>query len=1220
MKKKLRFFALLAVLMVPWAARADELTVCTNTTSDTTYKLPIYGAYCDYGHTTESVYPSRMLNALSGGTITSLTYYAATTHANVSWSGTSFRVYLEEVDDTVYSESNGPWKKTSAATLVYEGPLAVVNQTLEIPLDDPYTYDGGHLLVHIENNGGAQWAHAYFRKASTTHRSSAYRTEYGTPAWPTNATFSSSETDLPMCTFTYSSGDASVCRVPNDLRVSEISANNATFSWVARNEESEWIVYLNGEEYTSTSDTFYTFNTLNAMTVYTVGVRSVCGAGDTSRMATAMFQTPCAAITTLPYTCDFEAANTGSSPLPSCWTRGVTSASNHYVINNSGNAHNSNRFLYIYGNGIIAALPVFDTTEINLAETQLTFYGKNGGGSVDVQVGAMNNPLDNSTFHLLGTLTLTNSQAHEFYELPLLGYQEGMGAYIALRGTTTSNAYIDDITIEPVPACSRPIVGTSTVLADEATITWSSTGTNFAVYYKKSSDASYTELDNFESTGDNNYSATLEELTPSTNYTFYVVALCDDDATPRSVDASFTTSCAMFSAENDMPLYFDFEDMPAGASFSRPCWNRVSFASSYSTWPQSYSQTGPGGVGQRAVYFYTDANAYQYIVMPPIDDLSNLMVSFSMRYISSGVGITVGVMTDANDTATFTPVRSFLPSSTNSSTWDDCETVLSQYEGEGHFIAFRIIPPTGTSGGVMMDNIHVDIAPSCMRPEVISVSNVSAYSGQLHIVDVSEGGNYLVELVHGNDTTTFSTSDTMVSLTELVPSTSYTVHVYKICPDGDTTTRSTNAAFQTPCVAVPIPWEENFNSLPQSNEVRNLLCWGYYNASWSNVMSGNGMGDLSTSYKHIKYGSSEGMDGSNHIVLNIYSTGVYPWFVTPQIDLSSDAALSFDLALNKWGTTQAPAGDLSDDRFIVAVTTDGGTTWTPLAMWGSDSTRDNYVYGNISSTSENIVLPLTQFVGDTIRIGFYGESTVSGDDNSIRIDNITVSSMNCMPPARLTVTNVASEEATLAWIGSGSYEYRYAPAADTSNWVTGTTSDTTITLTNLNASTYYLFMIHTDCGADGVSRWTSTAFRTECGVISVLPWNETFQSYTAEAGAGEASSITNIPCWDVYQTNGNLSFVQSSWNHEEGGANAVRIYAGNNYPTYMVLPTFEEHLENLMFTFWSNFDNTTLHMVVGYMTDGSLTSSFVPLDTIWAATDSDRNLWTYNEVIFPAGA
>jgi hypothetical protein len=124
--------------------------------------------------------------------------------------------------------------------------------------------------------------------------------------------------------------------------------------------------------------------------------------------------------------------------------------------------------------------------------------------------------------------------------------------------------------------------------------------------------------------------------------------------------------------------------------------------------------------------------------------------------------------------------------------------------------------------------------------------------------------------------------------------------------------------------------------------------------------------------------------GQYNMKLNIYGTYVKNWLVTPEFKPSQD--LTFDLALTDYNNSDPIENDTlqADDRFIVLVYADNA--WHILREWNNSGSE--YVYNTISATGENVTIDLSAYYGKKVKIAFYGESTESGGDNDLHIDNI----------------------------------------------------------------------------------------------------------------------------------------------------------------------------------------------------------------------------------------
>ena len=137
----------------------ETLTVYDGTVSKNT--VPAYIFYFDDFTRSQFVLPANDLAEMAGSSITSLTFY--TTSSNVPYTTeSSADVYLKEVDYTSISA----YEPKSSATIVYSGYFDIVNTDnggkMTINFSTPYTYQGGNLLVGIENTDDVGYKNIYF--------------------------------------------------------------------------------------------------------------------------------------------------------------------------------------------------------------------------------------------------------------------------------------------------------------------------------------------------------------------------------------------------------------------------------------------------------------------------------------------------------------------------------------------------------------------------------------------------------------------------------------------------------------------------------------------------------------------------------------------------------------------------------------------------------------------------------------------------------------------------------------------------------------------------------------------------------------------------------------------------------------------------------------------------------------------------------------------------
>ena len=343
------------------------------------------------------------------------------------------------------------------------------------------------------------------------------------------------------------------CANPENLTSTNIGTTSADLGW-SSNANSFTLYYKPATDSVFTSLSNITLNTNG---IYTLGnlipgmfydwyVAAECADGTLSpSFSSSSFSTQCMDIASVPMSWDFESnlfGGTSSYPLPSCWSKAGTY---NYPYVSMNNAHSGDYKLYFYNSysNAFAVLPAIDTAALPISSLQVTLYAKMTSNSYQcaIELGVMTDPSDLSTFTAVASYDLTD--AYTLYEFPLSSYS-GNGKYVAFHVTSTgsaySNTYVDDVTLDHVPACSRPMSLTSDPDITSAVLSWVSTASNFNLYYKESTG---TEWQNeFNISLDNNNEYELTNLSPATAYDWYVETACNDAAPLSSVIAHFYTT------------------------------------------------------------------------------------------------------------------------------------------------------------------------------------------------------------------------------------------------------------------------------------------------------------------------------------------------------------------------------------------------------------------------------------------------------------------------------------------------------------------------------------------------------------------------------------------------------------------------------------------------------------------------------------------------------
>ncbi len=164
------------------------VTVCDGT--DTHYNVPYkFDQNSDYTGT-EQIYPSTMLTNLTGRKLYSLTFYSSDNYV-VEVNG--MQVYLAEVDNTTFTS----WIDIPEnAVKVFDSNYTFGSGANAIEFDTPYTYNGGNLLVIIQNTANGTDSPLLKR---------FYAENYGQSAsWCKYSTYDGySVSYLAKCTFSY---------------------------------------------------------------------------------------------------------------------------------------------------------------------------------------------------------------------------------------------------------------------------------------------------------------------------------------------------------------------------------------------------------------------------------------------------------------------------------------------------------------------------------------------------------------------------------------------------------------------------------------------------------------------------------------------------------------------------------------------------------------------------------------------------------------------------------------------------------------------------------------------------------------------------------------------------------------------------------------------------------------------------------------------------------
>ncbi len=351
------------------------------------------------------------------------------------------------------------------------------------------------------------------------------------------------------------------CIAPSRFYKHNITATGAVIGWERNNGASNFLVeYSDGTStwsQTCTTDSVV-LTGLTPNTVYTVTVRAICNATDTSDIGEVMqLRTGCAIMTTLPYFESFENESTGGSSNTSfvnCWNRlndGTSYFGYPYVSASTSYAHTGDKGLYwynsnttvTYGSYQCVVLPEVDNTIYPANELKLSFWAKASSTSYhpEFYVGVMTDPDSIETFVVVDTVNVEGTAWTE-YEADLSSYV-GTGSYVAVKAvqsTTAWYAYVDDFTLDVSEInilCAAPTaLASSNVTATDVDLSWS--GSTAAYIVSVSNGVNTFAFDTVVA----DTAVSLTNLHPAMQYQWTVRSLCGTSDTSAPAEAaSFTT-------------------------------------------------------------------------------------------------------------------------------------------------------------------------------------------------------------------------------------------------------------------------------------------------------------------------------------------------------------------------------------------------------------------------------------------------------------------------------------------------------------------------------------------------------------------------------------------------------------------------------------------------------------------------------------------------------
>ena len=1118
----------------------------------------------------------------------------------------------------------------SSMQLVYDGSMLFeANSWNEIAFNTPFLYHGDSNLVVAFVRDASITGTTNFKYGTVQTYATAYKYTSGSSTYAYR-TKSAANMAFIACNHVPS------CPRPADVTVGNVDTGSFELSWTGSSEGYTVVVSLSPIDPASavasdsvsvlTSDTSHiTVTGLAPQTTYYYYLRSDCGDEHSTWTIEGSLQTLCTP-KAIPFFEDFNGmvalANGDGTAMeggaPPCWDV-FSSHSGSYIAlySSSTYRYGSSGYSLKFRSGAAdvsnyLVLPIF-SQPINALE--LSFQTRPEGTSASAgvfDVGYMTDPSDETSFVVVQHYSYSDFSGA--YQLKTVSFENAPdSARMVLRHTPTSASYywfVDEIDVHILPTCPRlDSVTVSQITQNSAVVRWVNPRNNNASY-----EVEYGQPGFVHGQGTslivNTDSVVLTGLVNSSHYEVSVRALCSEtDASLWSDAVSFNTECGQIS----LPYSMDWEYESTGSTGALPlCWQRFNNGGS-TNYPYVSSSATSAHNGTKYAYFYFyNSSSYatdEAFISPAIDTanypINNVEVSFWAKSSVAGKHIMVGVMSGSGDMATFTLIDTIALTTT----YTEYFVNTASYSGNGDRIVFRSMAEgftsTSTSYSINLDEVYIDVIPACARVYDLTVTDVTHNTAVLGWTDTVGCTSWVVEYseayVQNPTVNTVVATVNPFTLTGLNPTTTYTFRVAPICPNGDTSSFSREAAsFVTSQVPATVPYTYDFED---AAEWQNWQTASNNTVNWyrGDIVPGNN--------SNVMYLSADG-GATNSWRRNVVTN------VAAYRDIDFGAAQnSFEVSFRyRGGGNPAAVNDgisvMVVDPAIDVVIPDTylGTPWGSNVRWVH--ARYDTIWGVHTMSIDGI--------SGVKRVVFYHfNNALNGEylDIAPAIDDISIVPQACVRPYDLAASNFTSNGATLTWTGDDTAFYMVRikdNSASAYRYVN--VQGNSYTFTDLSANTTYTWSAMKICDtteADPVtSSWaTNATFTTLCS-LTALPYSEDFESVEGTT----YNTVGSLPgCWEAYTSGTDNKYFphvtgSGSYWYPHSGTNCLTMTSGSGATQgntkVVALPPFTAPVSTLNMTFWYRMESATNGtLTVGYVTDPTdLDGSFVLVKTVTSAT------------------
>ena len=568
---------------------------------------------------------------------------------------------------------------------------------------------------------------------------------------------------------------------------------------------------------------------------------------------------------------------------------------------------------------------------------------------------------------------------------------------------------------------------------------------------------------------------------------------------------------------DSLPYFMDFDSLTPYTTSTAPydelppCWHNTSLSAS-----SSYRNLIRDFSGSVCLYVNPQIlGNVKYTVSTPLFHVQGATLRISFDYSGR---VETGFMTNTTDPSTFLPCQINTYPSIRPN-WQRAEFFATLTDSLPVALAFRRIVSTTNN---YVDNLSIEIESDCPHPTGVFLDSLETAAAHLSWSSTGAPFYRVITSHDGLDDTLF-VYDTTLTVSDLLPTTDYTVRVYSVCSDNDTSLSSLPLIFRTLCGATArMPVNETFDDTTRMPE-----CWTAVTDNAPNVVS-NYFYPLIDEHKLRLWKSA---------------TDTIDCIAASPLIPTNRMYVSF-YAQNTGRTYDAKVGlmtDLSDTSTFIPVLS--------LPQTISSSTQFEFSTDSLS-------------LSDSLYYVVFRIST-----GNLYIDNVQIISLSqCRIPEYGTITST-THHITANWTPTNADHYRVL-CTDGTNTSVIITDTSTATFTTLIPTTRYWLNVCAICGSDTTDTLSLGSIPTDCDLYS-LPYSNDFES----------TPNHNYPaCWkSVGNTVGETNSVTYDYHNP---SNSVFLIRG----AYAVSPRFVVPNSGIQVSFqarsWSDyFEDMMGHML-----------------------------------------